>query len=73
MAIETQMAYQGLPEFIKKSIDKEVKLAMDEEIEKAKKRIDERKSEIITGVLLHVQKQINFDSMKDTLIISVKI
>lgn len=72
MTTTTETNYQQLPEFLKKAIDKEIKLATEEELENAKKRIDERKSQIISGVLLHVQKMIEFQTMKDRLIITIK-
>ena len=73
MATTTETAYQALPEFLKKVIGKEISLAVDEEIENAKKRIDERKSQLITGVLLHVQKSIEFKTMDQNLIVTVKL
>jgi len=65
--------YEGMPEFIKNAIDTGIKKATEEELENAKKRIDERKSQIIAGVLLHVQEQINFHNNGTTLNIDIKL
>jgi TRAP-type C4-dicarboxylate transport system substrate-binding protein len=65
--------YEQLPIFIKAVIDKEIQFATEEELEKAKKRIDERKSQIITGVVLSVQKMMQLETMGDKLIITVKV
>lgn len=72
MATTQPTHYSELPDFIKKAIDREIKLATEEELENAKKRIDERKSQIIAGVLLYVQKQIEFTTLDQKLIIHVK-
>lgn len=60
-----------LKTFLKSAIDMEIKRATEEELEEAKKRIDKRKSEIVAGVVLHVQKQIEMQTMGDRLIIEV--
>jgi len=73
MSNSTQQIYKELPSFIQKAIDHQIEQAVDEEMEKLKQNIDKRKSEIITGVLLHIQKQINFTSMTDTLQITVRL
>lgn len=74
MAETTQKtAYDGMPEFIRNAIDAGIKKATEEELENAKKRIDERKSHIIAGVLLHVQEQINFHNNGTTLNINIKL
>jgi len=61
-----------LPNFIKRAIDVQIERAMNEEFEKAKKRLDERKSEIIAGVILEVQKTIDMQMSGEKLIITVK-
>lgn len=71
--ITTKTVYEQMPDFIKLAIDKEVKIATEEEIEKAKKRIDERKAQIVAGVLLHVQKEMDIQTMNDRIILTVKI
>lgn len=62
-----------LKTFLKSAIDMEIKRATEEELEEAKKRIDKRKSEIVAGVVLHVQKQIEMQTMGDRLIINVNL
>lgn len=68
-----QTVTSQVPEFIKKAIDREVELATKEELEKAKKRIEERSSQIITGVILHVQQMVQFQTREDNLIITIKL
>lgn len=69
---QTSNTYDQLPDFIRKSIDREIETATREELERAKNRIDERKSEIIAGVILHVQRSINFRTTGTELIITVQ-
>lgn len=61
-----------LPDFIKNSINREIEIATKEELERAKNRIEERESEIIAGVILHVQRSISFKTMGTELIITVQ-
>jgi hypothetical protein len=68
----TQTYTSLLPEFLKSAMNKHIELAIEEEIEEAKKRIDKRKSEIIAGVILHVQRQVEYETLGDRLIITVK-
>lgn len=73
MALEkSKEIYNALPQFMKDVIQKHLTLAVEEEFENAKKRIEERKAEIITGVVLYIQKQVQFQSMEDKLIITVR-
>lgn len=62
-----------LPDFLKKAIENEVKLVTEQELDRAKERIDKIKSEIIAGVILHVTKIIEMETLKDRLIITVKL
>lgn len=64
---------KNLPEFIKSAIEHELKIAIDFELEEAQKRIEKRKSEIVAGVILHIQKMIDIETMGEKLIISIKI
>ncbi len=73
MSTSTPNTLTGVPEFIKKSIDKELTRIIDEEIEEAKKRVDRRKSDIIAGILLHVQKQMDMQTMGEKLIFSINL
>lgn len=61
-----------LPEFLKSAIEKELKIVIDEEFELAKKRIDERKSTIVSGVVLYVMGQIQIDTIGEKITIVVK-
>lgn len=62
-----------LRNLISDAIEKRFTEVADEEFEEAKKRIDKRKHEIITGVALEVHKLIEFETFKDSLIIKVKL
>lgn len=63
----------NLPEFIKSAIEHEIKIATECELDEAQKRIEKRKSEIVAGVILHIQKMIDIERMGEKLIISIKI
>lgn len=63
--------YKMLPEWLKKIIDSEIAIVTSEELENVKKRIDERKSQIIAGVILHVQKEMQIETFGEKLVITV--
>lgn len=70
--IPSKSKYEFMPEFIKQAIDREVKLATEEELENAKKRIEERRSQIIAGVLLYIQREIQVETIGEKLIITIR-
>lgn len=59
-------------QFIQTAINNEIKKVTEEELEKAKERIDKRKAEIITGVILYVERQIKMETLGNELRITVK-
>lgn len=61
-----------LPQFLKKAIDGEITRATEQEFEEAKNRLEKRKSEIIAGVVLYVTKMVQFETMSDKVIITVR-
>ena len=61
-----------MPDFLRQAINQEIQRATEHELEEAKKRIDKMKSEIIAGVVLHVQKMIQMESLDQKLIITIK-
>lgn len=65
--------YEALPEFLKECIRKEIELATEEELVNAQKRIDERKSQIVAGVILNVEKTISMETFKERMIITVNL
>lgn len=75
MAITTTIKYDSLPEFIKSSIDKEVKAFAEKEFEIAKKqaieKIDKYKDQVVAGVILHVQRQMTMDTCGQELRIAI--
>lgn len=62
-----------IPEFIKRAITSEVEIIVKEELELAQKRIEERKAKVVASVMLNVYKQMNVDTIGNTLVLSVKI
>lgn len=63
----------ALPSFLQRAIEHEIENITDEELEKAKKRIEERKAEAITAVILHVQKVIEIERIGEKLLISIRL
>lgn len=61
------------PEFLRSAISREIEIAINEEFEEAKRRIEKRKAEISAGVLLHVQKMIQMETMGQKLIVTVSL
>lgn len=59
--------------FIKEAIDKQVEKEIQIEIDKAIKRIEERRAEIIAGVLLHVHKIYEVERMGENIRLTVEI
>jgi len=68
----TEQSYREMPDFLRQAINQEIQRATEHELEEAKKRIDKMKSEIIAGVVLHVQKMIQMESLDQKLIITIK-
>ena len=55
-----------IPEFIKSAIKSEVDKAVDEELIEAQKRIEKRKTEIVSYVMLSVNKHMSVEKLQDT-------
>lgn len=75
MALETRPGadtFEKLPKFFQESINQAVAKATEEELEKAKQRIEERKAEIIAGVVLHIQKAFDMTTANDRIVITVR-
>ena len=68
-----QMQSEILPPFLKQAIDKEIKRVTEEELEAAQKRINERKGEVVAGVILQVERLMRVQTMGTDLIITVKL
>ena len=64
---------KNLPEFIRLAIEHKIKIATEIELEEAQKRIEKRKAEIVAGVILHIQKMIDMQTMGEKLVISIKM
>lgn len=62
-----------LPEFMRNAINSEITKVTEEEIENAKKRIDERRDQIITGVILNVHKAMSVETLGNILQIQVRV
>lgn len=61
-----------IEQFLQQAIEQEIKRVTEEEIEAAKKRIDERKAQVIAGVILYVQKQMIVERLEQQIVITVK-
>lgn len=73
MALKDQvLVSEHLPEFIKQAIDERVGICVNEEMDLAQKRINDRRNEVIAGVLLTVWKQLDFESNGQRTIFSVR-
>ncbi len=68
-----QKEAETLPHFLKAAIDSELKRAFDEELEKAKQRLEARKPEIVAGVIIWVYKQMNIETVGNSLVITVRL
>ena len=75
MSISTTIKYDSLPEFIRVSIDKEVKVEAEKQFEIAKKqaieKIDKYKDEVVAGVILHIQRQMTMETFGQELRITI--
>lgn len=69
----TEPKISQLPEFIKSAIDKEIKRVTDEELQKASEKIKERSAQIVSGVVLHLEKEMSMQTMENKLIITVRL
>lgn len=57
---------QIIPQFIKTAIEKEVEKAVKEELEEAQKRIEKRKIEVVSNVMLSINKYMSIEKLQDT-------
>lgn len=55
-----------IPEFIRRAISKEVERATAEELTEAQKRIEKRKIEIVSYVMLDLSRYMSIEKMQDT-------
>ena len=62
----------GIPNFIIEAMRHSMGRAVDEEMEKAKKRIEERREEIYAGAILRAEKHLSIERMGDTIRIEIK-
>lgn len=61
-----------LPEFIRQAIDSAIAKATEEELERAKERIEKRKAEVIAGIILFISKEMKIENMGEYLTITVR-
>ena len=75
MSVSTTIKYDSLPEFIKASVDKEVKTFAEKEFEVAKQqaieKIEKFKDEVVAGVVLHIQRQMTMETFGQELRITI--
>lgn len=73
MSLTTQKPVALLPNFLKKVIDAEIERVTNEELDKAIKRIEQRKAEVVAGAILMVQKNIQMETLAEHLVITVQL
>ena len=56
---------------MKSAINSEIERVTAEELEESKKRIDKRKSEIIAGVILYVEKRMQVQTLGENVVITI--
>ena len=61
-----------MPKFLKEAIDDKIKIVLEEEFKKVEERIKERKSEIIAGVILYVERRMKIETVGEDLTIIIK-
>ena len=57
---------QIIPDFIKSAIKNEIEKAIEEELLEAQKRIEKRKIEAVSNVMLSINKYMSMEKMQDT-------
>lgn len=62
MSIQEQI----IPDFIKSAIKNEIEKAIEEELLEAQKRIEKRKIEAVSNVMLSINKYMSMEKMQDT-------
>ena len=71
--MNTQDPFKHMPDFLRTAIEKQIQMASDEEFEKMKQRLDERKAEIVAGAVLYAQRMFDVQTMVDRVVITVKL
>lgn len=69
----SQSQKELIPAFIKQAIEREVDKAVEEELTEAQKRIDKRKTEIVSSVMLSVNKYMSVESMGENYKFTIEI
>jgi len=62
-----------IPEFIKKAIQSEVDKIVQEELEEAQKRIEKRKIEAVSNVMLSINRYMSMEKMQDNYKFTIEI
>jgi replication fork clamp-binding protein CrfC len=62
-----------IPDFIKNAIKAEVEKATSQELEEAQKRIEKRKIEIVSHVMLSINKYMSMEKLQDTYKFTIEI
>ncbi len=70
---EAENPNKVIPEFIKRAIEKEIEIVVVEELEKAQKRIEERKSHVVANVMLHIKRAVDIETIGSTIKFSIRI
>jgi hypothetical protein len=62
-----------IPEFIKSAIKSEVDKAVQQELEEAQKRIEKRKIEVVSYVMLSLSKYMSMEKFQDNYKFTIEI
>jgi hypothetical protein len=62
-----------IPDFIKSAIQREVEKATQEELEEAQKRIEKRKVEVVSNVMLSINKYMSMEKLQDNYKFTIEI
>lgn len=61
-----------IPHFIKKAIDREIEIAAQEEIEKAKEELSKRVPTIVADVALRLSSHVTIDPYSEKMLITIQ-
>ncbi len=71
--MNTQKQSEIVPEFIKRAIKAEVDKATEEELTEAQKRIEKRKTQIVSSVMLEVSRFMKMETLGEDITFTIKI
>lgn len=72
MSLPNEMTPNAMTEFVMEAINNEIERMVEEEFASLAERVEKRKAEIVAGVLLHVKKEIDVQTLGQTLTFTIK-